>query len=534
LADATVIASRARARELDETRFWAGVGACMAAVGAFLLLRLTAWPPHEDETLALFVGRRSLGGLFGVVVGERGGAPLHFLLAAIAAHSGGELVLLRLFSAVFAVASLPLIAAIARRLADRWVALIATAIASASWVLLFHGIYGRMYSLFLFTSALSYLALLRALDRGGARPFALWGLAILATVATPPYGALVLGSQAVYALLVRRRLRESLIAFAAVAVAGTPFWISDLVLAGRFEVGVGGGGEKLGGPWPVMRYLFEVAGDFTAGWWPLTGAVVLAAAAGFRRLWRSNRQGALLVAAAIGTPTAAFLLARLGRSTSPETRHLIFALPFFATLVALALVTAARRWPALRLALPAVAVALLAAEIGWGYEKTPQLFSGEPAARAEAREAASAWLARTSRPNDIFFGYEPIYLGAWERNHAAARIVLPRADARLAAGRLRELARPLGRGVWIFDASDTNNCPCVRSLSIERRVPRFGSYEARVFGPFLVIRTARPTVSPRAYLDDAAQVMIVGKSLFIGDADVNFVTVRQAAARLGY
>src|SRR5919198_352580 len=178
LADATVIASRARARELDDTRFWAGVGACMAAVGAFLLLRLTAWPPHEDETLALFVGRRSLGGLFGVVVGERGGAPLHFLLAAIAAHTGGGLVLLRLFSAVFAVASLPLMAAIARRLTDRWVALTATAIASASWMLLFHGIYGRMYSLFLFTSALSYVALLRALDRGGVRPFALWGLAV--------------------------------------------------------------------------------------------------------------------------------------------------------------------------------------------------------------------------------------------------------------------------------------------------------------------------------------------------------------------
>ena len=27
--------------------------------------------------------------------------------------------------------------------------------------------------------------------------------------------------------------------------------------------------------------------------------------------------------------------------------------------------------------------------------------------------------------------------------------------------------------------------------------------------------------------------MIVGKSLFIGDADINFVTVRRAAERLG-
>ena len=40
--------------------FWLGVAACSIAVAGFLLFRLTAWPPHEDETLALFVGRESL------------------------------------------------------------------------------------------------------------------------------------------------------------------------------------------------------------------------------------------------------------------------------------------------------------------------------------------------------------------------------------------------------------------------------------------------------------------------------------------
>ena len=42
---------------------------------------------------------------------------------------------------------------------------VAAALASGSWVMMFHGIYGRMYSLFLFTSLLSFLALLAALDR---------------------------------------------------------------------------------------------------------------------------------------------------------------------------------------------------------------------------------------------------------------------------------------------------------------------------------------------------------------------------------
>ena len=54
-----------------------------------------------------------------------------------------------------------------------------------------------------------------------------------------------------------------------------------------------------------------------------------------------------------------------------------------------------------------------------------------------------------------------------------------------------------------------------------------------MFGPYLVIRTREPTQTPAEYLERAAQVMVVGKSLFIGDADINFVTVRRAADRLG-
>src|SRR5918995_1329541 len=158
--------------EVSEQRFKAGVAACSAAVAAFLLLRLTAWPPHEDETLALYVGHGSLESLGETVLGERGGAPLHFLAAWVVAHLGGGLTALRLVSAVFAVASVPLVAALGLRLADRTTAVLATWLASASWILIFHGVYARMYSLFLFTSALSYLLLLRALERGGKAAWA--------------------------------------------------------------------------------------------------------------------------------------------------------------------------------------------------------------------------------------------------------------------------------------------------------------------------------------------------------------------------
>ena len=58
---------------------WLGVGGVALVAGGFLLHQLMAWPPHEDETLALFVGRDSLPGVVEHVTRERGGAPLHFL-----------------------------------------------------------------------------------------------------------------------------------------------------------------------------------------------------------------------------------------------------------------------------------------------------------------------------------------------------------------------------------------------------------------------------------------------------------------------
>lgn len=524
---------------LRRNRFEIGVGAFTAAVAAFLLVQLTAWPPHEDETLALFVGREPLGGLLDTVLSERGGAPLHFLLAWVVAHAGGGLGSLRLVSAIFAVASVPLVAALSARLAGKGPALVATALVSGSWMLLFHGVYGRMYSLFLFTSVLSYVALLAAVDRGERRAWALWAAAVLACVATHPYGALVLASQGLYVLATRARLRQAVPAFAAVGVAGIPFWLTDLVLAGRFDVGVGGGGEKLADVPSVLRYLERVFGDFTAGYGWLRSIVLLLALAGVVHLARARPKSALLAVLVIGTPTVFLLLARIGSAASPEPRHLIFFLPFFAMAVAAGLVRASlfvgRGAP---IAAAAAAVALLAGEIAWGNERTPQLYSGESSVRVAARGEAAAWLAETSRPDDVLFGYEPLYLQAWERGGRVSRLVVPRADAKLAYRTLVEARKPLGRGVWVFDASDTTNY--VRKLSIPLRFPEPSeAFEARAWGPFLVVRTAEPTKTVRNYLKLARRAQVLGLRLelvphgvSLGDPDINLLTVLQASHRL--
>jgi len=522
------VAAAARPLDLSARAYAIGIAICSAAVATFVLVQIHAWPPHEDETLALFTGRHSFGDVMRIVLGHRGGAPLHFVLAFLVAHLGGGLTGLRLFSALFAVASVPVVGALGTRLEGRTTGLAAAALTSASWMLLFHGVYGRMYSMFLFTSALSYLALERALE-GGGRRWVWWALAVLATIATHPYGALVLASQGLYVLLRRVRLREAIPVFAAVLLAGIPFWRTDFVLAGRFDVGVGGGGDKLGGPIPVLKYLWAVAGDLSVGWAPVLAALLLVAALGLVLLARERPAGALLVGSVFVTPTFAFLVAKLGSQTSPESRHLIFALPFFSALLAVPIVRLGRH---ARLAPLAVLLALVCAEVAWADHKTPLLFDGESPTRVDARNDASAWLARTARPNDVLFGYDPLFLGAWERNGALTNTVVPRADAKLALSVLRDAPKPLGRGIWVFDASDTNNFS--PKLTIPLRMPRPASaFEARVWGPFLVIRSLEPTRTPRRFLEESRAVELAGQSIYIGDADVNLDTVKRALKRLG-
>jgi Dolichyl-phosphate-mannose-protein mannosyltransferase len=523
--------NRAAPRELDRRLFAAGVAAVTAATGAFLLVQLAGWPPHEDETLPLFVGRQPLSDVFDIVLGKRGGAPLHFLLAWVVAHTGGGLETMRFFSALFATASLPAIAILGNRLAGRAPALAATALAAGSWILLFHGVYARMYSLFLFLATLSYLALLRALDRGG-RSWILWGIVTLLAIASHPYGALVLGSQGLYVLVTRRRLRQAIPAFAAVFVLAIPLWRSSLVLANRFDVGLGGGGGKLRTPREVFAYLWRVAGDSSTGYTGALVVVLVLAAIGLVRLARERPQAALLTACVFLTPTLFFLVGRFGGNSAPESRHLIFVLPFLALATAAGILAVTRAAPYGGWLAVLVVLALLPLEVAWGRHKTPALFDRENPVRVDARRAAATWLAATSRPDDVLFAYDPLYLAAWERNRSGvSRTVIPRADPKLALEALDEIEKPLGRAVFVFDAGDNNNY--VKRTHIELRLPFPRSeFEGRAYGPFLVIRTRRPTVTIARYLDAARKAELIGKSLAMGDADINYATIRQAQVRL--
>ncbi len=227
---------------------------------------------------------------------------------------------------------------------------------------------------------------------------------------------------------------------------------------------------------------------------------------------------------------SAFLLARLGGAAAPESRHLIFAAPFLSLAVGAGLVRVTRRLPVI---LPLLVIGLVVAEVSWAWHRTAPLFEWEPDKRQTTRAEAETWLAETGRPDDVLFGYEPLYLGAWERNSSFSRRVVPRADATLAL-RMLESKVPVGRGVWILDASERNNVKPRLEIDPVSPTPA-AAFEVHAFGPFLVIRTRQTTLTPEAYLYYAARAMLVGRSLGIGDTDINLLTIERAARTLrGY
>jgi len=505
----------------------ASIAVLTGALGGFLVARIHAWPPNEDETLAFFVSGRPLPELLQTVLQERGGAPLHFLLAQLAGLVTPGLTSLRLVSVACAVASIPAIAAVVGRLAGRRVALVATILVATSWMFLFHGVFGRMYSLFLLTSTLSFLALLGALERGDRLRWIAWAAATLAAVASHPFGAFVLATQAGFVLARWRRERVSPLAagvsLLAVAVLATPLWLAYSRLSERYRSAPDEDRGGLG-PAELARYVRRVLGDFSVGWAPGLLLVLAAAGLGLAVLARTRPRAAVLAAIVVPLAALDLVVGRLFGTTQAGTRHLILALPFFALLVATGLLRAVPPR-----ALAVAVAALVSAQLAWAWAVTPALFAGEDPARAAARADAADWLAARARSDDVLFAFDPLYLGAWERGapYEDATLV-PRIDPGLMSSTLADESAQLGRGVWVLDASSPD---LPGRLSIAERSPG-PEFEARAFGPFLVVRTIAPVESPEEFLDYTVRVERLGEELDVASAHDTRLAAEAALARL--
>jgi hypothetical protein len=96
---------------------------------------------------------------------------------------------------------------------------------------------------------------------------------------------------------------------------------------------------------------------------------------------------------------------------------------------------------------------------------------------------------------------------------------------------LKDIDGPLGRGVWVFDASDTTNARERQTIPFVLPEPR-EAFEAHVYGPYLVIRSKRPLETRERFVKVSEDVMRVGRRLEIGDADINLHTLLRAESKL--
>ncbi|HSC73370.1 MAG TPA: glycosyltransferase family 39 protein [Gaiellaceae bacterium] len=388
----------------------------VAAAAAYLLAGavpdVTHKPWHEDEAVAGLIAARPLPDVLHTVLLDRGGAPLHFVLAHVAFAVDGSPRTLRWLSLVFALATIPLCYDLARRLAGRFAGLAAAALTATSQLLGIYATFGRMYSLFAFAGALALDLFVRAVDRPTRGTLAAATAAALLPILVHPFGVFVFGAELAVALWLWR------IRALPVALLALPLVLPYLRLPGRYDPEVG-----MSAPEATLRALAGSAGGWGVG---IAVFAVLAAVGAWTLPRTFTALGLLLIAA------PPMLLAAFGDKLSP--RHLIFVLPVWTTFVA----TGLSRMP-LRPAAVAAAlgIALLA-----------------PAAVADPRTstadvtAAATWVRTHVRTGDALYPYSPVFLAALPRTALALPrepVALERILRRTHAVRRTLVAIPNGR-----------------------------------------------------------------------------------------
>jgi hypothetical protein len=415
-----------------------------ASLCARLLPDIAGKPLHEDEAVAGLISARPLGDLLHTVVLDRGGAPLHFLLAHVALAIDTTPESLRWLSLVFAVATVPLCYDLTRRFAGRSAGLIAAALAATSQLLLVYGTFGRMYSLFAFASALAADLFVRALERPRRRELLAAAAGALLPLAVQPFGAFLFFAEAAVALwLWRGRSLRPALPVLAVALVALPLLLTDLRLSDRYAPEAG---QNLDSGTSAGAATLHALGGAAGGRGVVFAVFVLLAAAGIFALARRRPVVAAFAALTIAVPPVALRVASAvgvaGDRLGP--RHLIFMLPLWIALVA----TGATYVGALLPAKPRVAV--LAAIVA-GAALVPSAVSDPrtiPTGTERAVAAPAAWLATQLGPGDVLYPYSPVFLAALPvakeaRAYSREPVALARAVKRTGATRAVFMSIPL-------------------------------------------------------------------------------------------
>jgi len=282
----------------------------------------------RDEAVTIELLRLPLAELLRTIPESEGTPPLYYMLAWFWTRIVGDgEVGARSFSALVGIVAVAVVYLAARELSGRRAALVASLLAAASPLLVWHAQDARAYSLLVLLSSTSFLffaRLLRAPSRGNA--FA-WAVSSGVALLTHYFAVFLLAPQAAWLLLARRTRRAALAPVTSVLLVGLS--LVPIALAQRTNV-----------DWishvPLRRRIFEVAGEFLVGPQPprertsiaITGALVLVALGLLAFLSRPAERRAVAPAAVVGG--AALVLPLLLVPAGFDyvlARNLIVALP---------------------------------------------------------------------------------------------------------------------------------------------------------------------------------------------------------------
>jgi hypothetical protein len=403
----------------------------VAALCGFLLYRLAPDVSQkryfEDEAVAGLISMRPLDEVLDTVLIDRGGAPLHFVLAHAVFWIDASAGALRWLSVIAALAAVPLCFDLARRLGGTGAGVVAAAVAASSTALAIYGSFGRMYGLFVLVSALFADLFVRALRLRTTRSVAAAAAAGWLLPAVHPYGAIpAFVALLVAAVIWRGRPLRAAWPVAIAVAAAIPFLVADLRLAERTTVG--SGSDSLASPGEAWVELVGALSSFAGGdglpfvfftVLALVGLVLIA-----RRQW-----AVAVLAASILVPPVLFVVIPTESQPDLSPRHLFYGLPLWAAAIGVA---------AARLPVPALAVGLVALIA----VVSPASALREPrniefgTARADSPRAI-----RTDR-NDLLIPYSPLFLASLP--NVRQSLVLPHAPAEEILAALEHADEPIG------------------------------------------------------------------------------------------